>query len=886
MRRSTDNVLDRPVKATKPVHRKKTQAITTGERCALDIRAVLDSKYTARIYATIAFLVLLGTTVVWAYMGAHIHQSNADQLVDAYLFQDGATFHGATFPGQHTFLVKWPLFWLISVFGSSPAAFTWATVGVVLASVFVLAALLYRIERRPLYLGTIYLALASILLVIPAQPYPGGILPVNMAMVTTRNIEYALYMLSLAMLARWPQKRNWRFWSALRLLGLLVASDKLFLALSASGALVACVVYVLQRRWKLAMLMVHWFIWSILAGVLAAGILMATSAFGWTHIGGGSELSPYGVTNTANGMTVGVVYAVLGLLTNLGANPVGDVRVFRTMPQQAVHAYASWNGIALVVHAALALLGIWAVVRLLLWSLRRQSHETKLGDAAHFALMMVWSSLAACGIFVVSNHYFQVDARYLEISLFGVVIAGAVALRTVAVRPRILLVAAVVLCISIASGLVTATRTYHREQAAMDVMTQRNSAVAQAIKYHPVDALVGDYWRVLPIKLAAKNPLNVTPLADCTTPRQILTSNVWQPNLDKTRFAYLLSLDANLTGSPSCNLDQVLAAYGKPNSSIVVAGTPTAPTELLLFYDRGAHHSAPLSTGQRQSTATVTPISPDLLPSTICQGPTVMNIVAHQDDDLLFMNPGLMQDIKAGNCVRTVYVTAGDAGADDFYWLSRQAGAEAAYSTMLGTNVIWVERIVELADNSFVSIANPKGNTNVSLIFMHLPDGNIKGTGFSTLHYESLARLRANRIPIIHSVDGYSNYTAAQLVDALSQLMRIYQPTQIRTQGSPPSKTNPDHSDHIMVGEFATQAYRQYESIHFDNTVTIPLKYFTGYPTARMPENVSGDDLERKSQIFFSYGEHDSRVCHSEKACDSSPNAYHLYLRRQYFTNN
>lgn len=57
-----------------------------------------------------------------------------------------------------------------------------------------------------------------------------------------------------------------------------------------------------------------------------------------------------------------------------------------------------------------------------------------------------------------------------------------------------------------------------------------------------------------------------------------------------------------------------------------------------------------------------------------------LNIVAHQDDDLLFLSPDLINDIASGRSVRTVFLTAGDAGNGRDYWISRQAGSQAAYS--------------------------------------------------------------------------------------------------------------------------------------------------------------------------------------------------------------
>ena len=38
-----------------------------------------------------------------------------------------------------------------------------------------------------------------------------------------------------------------------------------------------------------------------------------------------------------------------------------------------------------------------------------------------------------------------------------------------------------------------------------------------------------------------------------------------------------------------------------------------------------------------------------------CPQGTTLNIVAHQDDDLLFLSPDLLHNIQAGRCVRTVY---------------------------------------------------------------------------------------------------------------------------------------------------------------------------------------------------------------------------------------
>ena len=79
----------------------------------------------------------------------------------------------------------------------------------------------------------------------------------------------------------------------------------------------------------------------------------------------------------------------------------------------------------------------------------------------------------------------------------------------------------------------------------------------------------------------------------------------------------------------------------------------------------------------------------------------VMYIVAHQDDDLLFQSPGLLEDIAAGDCVRTVFVTAGDAGLGTSYWHAREEGSRAAYAEMAGVANAWTNSEPVVAGHTF-----------------------------------------------------------------------------------------------------------------------------------------------------------------------------------------
>ncbi len=70
---------------------------------------------------------------------------------------------------------------------------------------------------------------------------------------------------------------------------------------------------------------------------------------------------------------------------------------------------------------------------------------------------------------------------------------------------------------------------------------------------------------------------------------------------------------------------------------------------------------------------------------------SILNIVAHEDDDLLFLSPDLLHAIQSGRTVRTIIVTAGDAGDGASYWQSRESGSMAAYAQMSGVANSWTQ---------------------------------------------------------------------------------------------------------------------------------------------------------------------------------------------------
>ena len=269
------------------------------------------------------------------------------------------------------------------------------------------------------------------------------------------------------------------------------------------------------------------------------------------------------------------------------------------------------------------------------------------------------------------------------------------------------------------------------------------------------------------------------------------------------------------------------------------------------------------------ATAAVVPVA---AASAATCGTSVMVVVAHQDDPLLFLSPDLLHDIHAGDCVTTVYLTAGDDGFGAAYWQAREAGAEAAYANMAGVANNWSQGTTSAAGHSIVT-DTLQGNPNIKQLFLRLPDGNTDGSGFPAYNYQSLLKLWNGTITTMNPVDGSPGYTAQSLVNTLVSLMNTFQPSIIRTQDYAGYIGDDDHADHHVTAWFTRAASQRYTTPH-------QLIGYLGYDGQYRAQNVSGADLTGKTNAFDAYAQV-TGVC-SDPSCSGT--AYPAWLGRQYVT--
>ncbi len=264
----------------------------------------------------------------------------------------------------------------------------------------------------------------------------------------------------------------------------------------------------------------------------------------------------------------------------------------------------------------------------------------------------------------------------------------------------------------------------------------------------------------------------------------------------------------------------------------------------------------------------------------------VLVVVAHQDDDLLFMNPAIQNDIRSGNCLRTVYVTAGDNRSPKSYWQAREDGEKAAYAKMAGVQNHWRFATLSVSGRQ-IALATLADAPRISLVFMRLPDNadGAEGTAILAQLWDTSADV------IIQSVDGSSSYTKQDLIQTLAALMQQYHAQIIRTQD--PTAQDPavsltplsDHPDHIRVARLVDAASALYSTHH------VVVHYFCDR-LFFMPTNLSPQEIRDKTMIFETYVlGHDDLVCPPQGgiACFTDPrvpgysaNLYHSWLSREY----
>ncbi|HEY5949278.1 MAG TPA: PIG-L family deacetylase [Kofleriaceae bacterium] len=213
-------------------------------------------------------------------------------------------------------------------------------------------------------------------------------------------------------------------------------------------------------------------------------------------------------------------------------------------------------------------------------------------------------------------------------------------------------------------------------------------------------------------------------------------------------------------------------------------------------------------------------------------------IVAHQDDDLLFMQRDLFKLVAERQPVTTVYVTAGDAGNGIVFSGSRNRALQTAYSAVAGSKA-WTCEQIELAGHRAQKCS--LDDRPVTLVFLSYPDGGVVGElPASLLHLwegsiDTAATIAAE--PTLYDRPGLIATVAAIIKEVRPQIVRTLEVS--GTHGD-------DHSDHMIVGALTQLALAEAGS-------DAQLLSYRGYNINYEPANVTEADYAQGSLFMRMY---------------------------------
>ena len=252
-------------------------------------------------------------------------------------------------------------------------------------------------------------------------------------------------------------------------------------------------------------------------------------------------------------------------------------------------------------------------------------------------------------------------------------------------------------------------------------------------------------------------------------------------------------------------------------------------------------------------------------------------VVAHEDDWQLFMGDVVAKRIRAGDSVVFIYLTAGDDGRDSLYWQTRERAALQSTRLAIGPGAA-DSAAVRCSTTEVLEHAIRKCViANTESYFMRLPDGKRNGLGFGRHDYQSLRRLRGNKIGAIVAVDGSAAYQGWQdLMATTNKLIASTSATgELVVHANDPSvAANPhDHFDHRMAGQLVNDLRKGQ---------TWNTRYYVGYALATRAANRSADEAREKTAIFLAYDKEMMRVNKAWSAYAEHPAFYSECMLRTY----
>ncbi|MFE9791308.1 PIG-L family deacetylase [Streptomyces goshikiensis] len=266
-------------------------------------------------------------------------------------------------------------------------------------------------------------------------------------------------------------------------------------------------------------------------------------------------------------------------------------------------------------------------------------------------------------------------------------------------------------------------------------------------------------------------------------------------------------------------------------------------------------------------------------------GARIMQIVAHPDDDLYFMNPELQQSIADNDQLVSVYVNCGESSGVNKvpgekqpakpdvpgYAGARRQGLRQAYALMATgkDQSPWKLEAKALPDGTLVEVDTLTDHPGIHLVFLGVRQhAAARGGPANSLPvlWTDPAMSTSTLVSTGSPVTTTHEVTRESLIAGLAALLNEYKPTLVRTLDPDPdmqvhgSKHRPhhdqpgysDHPDHTATALFTYAALERYEGPGKDGSYAV--QSYRGYYNERWPHNLPPQIQRAKVDVLNAYG--------------------------------
>ncbi|HUQ54177.1 RICIN domain-containing protein [Lentzea sp.] len=259
----------------------------------------------------------------------------------------------------------------------------------------------------------------------------------------------------------------------------------------------------------------------------------------------------------------------------------------------------------------------------------------------------------------------------------------------------------------------------------------------------------------------------------------------------------------------------------------------------------------------------------------------VLNVVAHHDDDLLFLSPDLIKDLRDGNTVRTVFLVASDYHTYPAYMQARELGVREAYASAAGlTALTW--RSFAYSAGTLPATLWTLGS-RVSILENRLPDTSTSPENRLWNLYARNASLTGRPLDFAAATTADRGtmvaFLRAAIADFQPDVIRTTDPTaDLQLQNTPSQGLEMlyFHRDHVAAARLVQTAML--------NVFPVPqVVYYRDYTIRDEAGNQTAADTTFKRDTFRTYAVHDVDICPNGGVnCPPSGGFYDGLMNKQY----